>query len=160
MAKVIEAFDFRVRHVHWSYDWDSWLNGQIWQLEEGVDYTCKSSSIRLLAIGAAKRRKLRVHVSVNGKTGVVTLQAYPRDAKDGDDEEAFEVNGKEAEGNGHSDTVDSEEIAGDDDVGQAEGELKKLSVKKLRALLDENTIPYPLDADKAALIQAAMEAGV
>lgn len=146
MAKVIENYTFRGREVHADYDWDNWLDGRVWELVAGEDFACKPSSIRLLALGAARRRKVGVRVSVNTKDGIVRLQAFALTEDDGETEE----------GNGqHTATTARERVEVDDSE-----DFKKLTIKKLKSLLDENTIPYPEDADKAVLIQAAIRAGL
>jgi uncharacterized protein YlaN (UPF0358 family) len=45
MAKVIAEFtDHRTRGG--KYPWAEWLDGQIWRLERGVDFTCSLTLIR------------------------------------------------------------------------------------------------------------------
>jgi hypothetical protein len=72
MASKIESFDFSSSNA--KYDWTSWLDGDIWQLVQGVDFKVKMSSMRAIVNGRAGARELKVHTSVDGKT--LTIQAY------------------------------------------------------------------------------------
>lgn len=38
------------------YPWDVWLDGRIWSIEEGTDFTCTvSSMVKLIRVAAAAR---------------------------------------------------------------------------------------------------------
>jgi hypothetical protein len=57
------------------YDWDIWLNGDIWQLEPGEDFTCKPNGLKQQCYGKASKRGLKVRVAVEDD-GAVVVQAY------------------------------------------------------------------------------------
>jgi hypothetical protein len=59
-----------------SYPYDEWLDGQIWQLEEGTDYKSKTASMLTNIRQAADKRNLKVRTRLldDGKTLVV--QSY------------------------------------------------------------------------------------
>jgi hypothetical protein len=72
MAQTIDSFEFSGRNA--KHDWDSWLDGQIWELEAGTDFTSKPSSLRASAVKQAgnKGKSLKFQVRDNGN---VVLQA-------------------------------------------------------------------------------------
>jgi hypothetical protein len=72
MAAKIDSFEFGSSNA--KYDWTQWLDGDIWQLVQGDDFTVKMSSMRAIVNGRAAARELKVHTSVSGK--VLTIQAY------------------------------------------------------------------------------------
>lgn len=45
MARKLEAFPEGTRTVS-RYPWDEWLDGDVWELVQGEDYTIKSKSLR------------------------------------------------------------------------------------------------------------------
>jgi hypothetical protein len=56
------------------YPWDEWLNGEVWQLERGVDYSAKTTTVMANARGKAKNLggmvRLRT-LNENGRESVV-----------------------------------------------------------------------------------------
>lgn len=88
--KTLKAFEFKpaVGSQGTQYDWDTLLSGDIYQLEEGKDFTCKASTFSTLARAAAKRKGLKLQT---GKVdGGIVIQALPGD------ETATEENGEAA----------------------------------------------------------------
>lgn len=55
------------------YDWDSWLNGDIWKLTEGKDFKCKPDSFRSRVLGEVKRRGLTARTAVIAGSGPVEM---------------------------------------------------------------------------------------
>ena len=53
--KTLKKFEFKEFGGRSTYDWDKWLDGGIYQLEEGSDYTCKTQTLRMLAAKQARR---------------------------------------------------------------------------------------------------------
>lgn len=72
MARVLEDFDFRKR-PHSRHPWDTWLDGQVWELRQGVDFSSEPPNMRGAAHAAAAKRGLTVRTSIRGP--VLTLQA-------------------------------------------------------------------------------------
>lgn len=74
MAKKLESFDFG-SSTKTAHDWDQYLDGSVWQLVQGSDFTCKLSTIGSLARLNAKKRGVTVRVSIDKDNQTVTLQA-------------------------------------------------------------------------------------
>ena len=64
MAEVLESYDFQRAGRQPNYPYDQWFDGQIWKLQHMVDFECQANSLRQAFYGAAKRRGIRVKVSV------------------------------------------------------------------------------------------------
>lgn len=75
MAQQAKIFPGRV-----SYDWDTWLNGSVWELQQGVDFTAKVSSVRSAAVNYGKRYGFKVKTVAKGDK--LYVQAM-KDMKDG-----------------------------------------------------------------------------
>lgn len=74
MAKQLKDFAFRsTARITNKYDWDSWLNGKIWELERGVDFEIDPSGMRTACYLMAKRRGLNLTVHMSDKK--LVLQA-------------------------------------------------------------------------------------
>lgn len=69
MAQVLEKYNF----TRGRYDWDTWFNGDIWQLEQGEDFEVDPASFRSTITAAARRYEVSVRTAVNGNS--VVLQA-------------------------------------------------------------------------------------
>ena len=73
MAQIVdrmpEAYETRRK-----YDWNVWLNGGIWQLQQGEDFDVSLRSIAAQTYQAADRRGVAVAVAVNSKEGWVRVQ--------------------------------------------------------------------------------------
>jgi hypothetical protein len=65
VAKKLEEFDFESDTVIKSskYAWDEWLNGDIWQLVEHVDFKVKRASFKITVLNNAKKRGLKVNIA-------------------------------------------------------------------------------------------------
>lgn len=75
MAERIESYVFSdVTNVR-KYDWSNWLNGEIWEIEEGVDYTVKRVNFIRQVRDMAKHLGGCVRVSMRVENAVV-LQFY------------------------------------------------------------------------------------
>lgn len=78
MATVIDSvFD---PNSNSRYPWHQWLDGQCWELTEGVDFTTAPESFRSGAVNRARNQgqKLRTRI-VSGETGTrVVIQAFAR----------------------------------------------------------------------------------
>ena len=78
--KAVNDFAFRNRTPsgeRQSYDWDTLLNGSIYELEAGQDFTGKQASMNVLIHTNAKKRGLKVRTGKNGDN--IVLQAYKPD---------------------------------------------------------------------------------
>ena len=71
MAEVLEDYDFPRAGRQPNYPYDQWFNGQIWKLQYMIDFECQANSLRQCFYGAAKRRGIRVKVSVMINNDVV-----------------------------------------------------------------------------------------
>lgn len=60
-----------MKREQYDYPWDRWLKKRSILLRRGIDYRCQSHCLGILARGAAKNRKIRVRVQIDGDT--VTL---------------------------------------------------------------------------------------
>jgi hypothetical protein len=78
MAEIVdrmpEAYELRRK-----YDWNAWLNGEVWQLRQGVDFEVPVRSIAAQTYQAADRRGVTVAVAVNGKEAWIRIQAQTYD---------------------------------------------------------------------------------
>lgn len=74
MARVLEEFPAVTRDG--KYDWSQWGDGRVWELEEGVDFDTKISSIRQTAAKAAARlgKSLRTTTQSRGSKTFLVLQ--------------------------------------------------------------------------------------
>lgn len=70
--KTLKTFDFALSGRS-RYDWDTLLDGTIYQMTEGEDFDCKVNTLTTLLRDRAKKRGKRVQISVG--EGVVTFQA-------------------------------------------------------------------------------------
>ena len=75
MAETVASFEFLGRGFKGGkYPWDEWLNGEIWKLKVGEDFTIDARMLQAQAyIAASKRRK---KVRTRRETEFVYLQAY------------------------------------------------------------------------------------
>jgi len=61
MARKLETFPTFIRST---YPWDEWLDGSVWELTEGEDFTSKIPTIRMNAKVQAKKRAGNVRTRV------------------------------------------------------------------------------------------------
>lgn len=57
------------------YPWDEWLNGNVWELLEGVDFPHKIQRMRVQTYVAAGKRGLKARTSQRGPNSLI-IQAY------------------------------------------------------------------------------------
>ena len=57
------------------YPWDQWLNGNVWELLEGVDFTNDLQRMRVQTYVAAGKRGLKARTSQSGPNKLI-IQAY------------------------------------------------------------------------------------
>lgn len=79
MATVLDAFPKRMRKnggAVCKYPWDAWLDGRIWKLVPGVDFTCKVNAFRTTASQFGHRYQKMVHTFID-TDGSVILSAEP-----------------------------------------------------------------------------------
>ena len=77
MPKTLDSFDFpHGGRKGIEYDWDSILDGRIYQLEQGKDFTAEPKTFVGAVARAANSRNLRVKRQIDGK--VLVLQAVPK----------------------------------------------------------------------------------
>jgi hypothetical protein len=74
MAKVLDEFAFVYPKNAAKYRWDEWLDGRIWQLAAGTDFTIAIGQFRSAAFRAAQVRRL--HLRTRQVDGDVVIQAY------------------------------------------------------------------------------------
>jgi hypothetical protein len=62
MAEILEEFNFDAYRS--KRPWHEWLDGRVWKLKEGEDYTCTPASLTVQARLAAKKMgvKVRYHL--------------------------------------------------------------------------------------------------
>ena len=80
MPKVVETFEFKksVGAGKKVYDWDGLMDGKIYAMEEGDDFTCTPESFRQMLYSRAEARGKSVRVDISdNETGpkTVTFQA-------------------------------------------------------------------------------------
>lgn len=68
MAKQLS--EFPRRQGRQKYDWDQWLNGKVWELEQGSDFFIALNNFRSAATAAARDKGGKVRTA---KTGAKTL---------------------------------------------------------------------------------------
>ncbi len=83
MATVLKEFDFGTNGSTTRYPWKEWADGQIRELKEGDDFTCKTHTMAMMARGYAKKNNLRAKVKADKANGTCVLQFVPMDAGQG-----------------------------------------------------------------------------
>jgi hypothetical protein len=74
MAKVIKVWPGRGLDGK-EYPWNEWLDGRIWELKQGVDFTCPASTMSCTIRSSASRKGKRAKVQVSKDKTIVTLRA-------------------------------------------------------------------------------------
>lgn len=74
--KELQNFNFTTKPRH-SHDWDTILNGSIWQMVKGKDFNGEPKNFKTAIMTRAKAMKKKVRVQVDGDS--VILQAYNED---------------------------------------------------------------------------------
>lgn len=79
MATRLDSYEFKQKGRPNLYDWDSFLDGSIWQVTRGLDYLSKTKSMRSTIAVQAKRQGKKVRTSIlRDGTGVehIVFQAF------------------------------------------------------------------------------------
>lgn len=75
MAEVIEGFEFpkpgQNLRSNAKYPWNEWMNGQTWRITQGVDFDCKTQSIKFLIYKRAEVLGITVKVHTESPTSVI-----------------------------------------------------------------------------------------
>tara|TARA_B100000427_G_scaffold229329_1_gene192598 strand:- start:1140 stop:1370 length:231 start_codon:yes stop_codon:yes gene_type:complete len=71
MAEILESFKFKEVGRGSRYPYDQWFDGQIWKLTHLVDFDCQPSSLRQAFYSAARRKDLKIKVSLLSNNDVV-----------------------------------------------------------------------------------------
>ena len=76
MASVVDRMpeEYETRR---KYDWNEWLDGQVWELVAGTDFTVPVRSMAAQVYQAAVRRGIAVRVSLLDGGARVRVQAAP-----------------------------------------------------------------------------------
>lgn len=75
MAKQLESFKFRTRGRVQKYPWNEWLDGSIWELKKGEDFTINTRIMRNSARSAADRRRVQIRTQIPNENTLI-IQAY------------------------------------------------------------------------------------
>ena len=78
MAEVIEDMPFDSSNAK-KYPWDEWLDGRIWKLTRGSDFSISAVNMRTTIYARALRRGLRASVSVKEDSTIIVMQAKPKE---------------------------------------------------------------------------------
>jgi len=74
MAKTLDSFDFTLAKASRRYPWTEWLDGRVWQLEAGVDFTCRPHGFTTAVRNNAKKVGAAVNVHIDGDTVIIQAQ--------------------------------------------------------------------------------------
>ena len=66
MARKLDSFPTAAGS---RYPWDEWLDGSVWQLVHGDDYTAKTATFRSIASMQAKKRGGRIRTRAQEAEG-------------------------------------------------------------------------------------------
>lgn len=75
MAERLSSYDFSKRKRATKYPWDEWLDGSVWRITQGVDFTLSLRAMQSSVIIAARRVGRCVTTRVEGEH--LILQALP-----------------------------------------------------------------------------------
>ena len=75
MATQLNEFNFNGAGRRNIYDWDKWLDGNIWELKRDVDFTCEAATMRNGARQAGRSRNVKVRTNVVDSNTLV-IQSY------------------------------------------------------------------------------------
>ncbi len=88
MAKVISDTEFQERSKHPGgpgrkpkYPWDTWLDGQCYELEVGQDFTCTTDSMNTQVYQAANAAGLHVTIRRQANGNLLVKSKGPKVAK-------------------------------------------------------------------------------
>lgn len=77
MATVVDNFTFARKGRPAKTYPSEWLDGNVWALEQGVDFETSTNSFRTAIAKAAAEQGMKIRGSVDNDEGVVHIQAYP-----------------------------------------------------------------------------------
>jgi hypothetical protein len=65
MARVVEGSEtmLDLYATRRSYDWDTWLDGNVWELVQNEDFDVSVNSFRSMGYQTATRRGIRVRIT-------------------------------------------------------------------------------------------------
>lgn len=66
-------------HGNTKTDWQRLLDGKVYELQSGEDFTCKPQSFRSLALGQARKRGGTVKTHIAKETGNIVVQFIKND---------------------------------------------------------------------------------
>lgn len=77
MAERLESFPVRVGPGGIpKHPWEEWLDGSVWRLTQGEDFTCKMQSLRVQANARATARGQRLRAVIDHEAHTLTMQAW------------------------------------------------------------------------------------
>lgn len=62
MAQRLENTDIMSRHARTKYEWAEWMDGSVWQIKQGEDYTCSTVSMKGHIYSHAFKNNVKVRV--------------------------------------------------------------------------------------------------
>lgn len=71
MAEILNDYNFKDVGRGSRYPYDEWFDGQIWKLTHLVDFDCQPASLRQAFYSAAKRKGMKIKVSLLSNNDVV-----------------------------------------------------------------------------------------
>lgn len=85
MARVVDPSEGKTHLTKTTakYPWDSWLDGNQWELSNLKDFDLAPESFRTMAYRAAKARGVRVRIYRESGSEFFYVQAHPLDSSDG-----------------------------------------------------------------------------
>lgn len=78
MAERLESFQF-VGVGRPMYPWTEWMDGSIWRIRRGVDFTCSIPSMRSSLIQRARRYGVKVRTTAEAGSDLIVFQFYTAD---------------------------------------------------------------------------------
>lgn len=76
MARRLDALPSR-NNGRAIYPWGEWLDGSIWELTQGEDFTCALQGFRNMVHQAAHRRNLTAHIRMTGDKTIAIWTETP-----------------------------------------------------------------------------------
>lgn len=79
MARVVDKLPPSRKSTGPNYPWDEWLDGRVWELTVGEDFTGRIDSMRSAASNAAINIGRTVRTRVNREKTLLFIQNLPND---------------------------------------------------------------------------------
>lgn len=79
--KTLKKYEFKERGNGSSYDWEKILDGNIYKLEEGTDFTCAKGTVTTMARSRAAARGQTVKIAVEEDGVVIQATSEPDEEK-------------------------------------------------------------------------------